>query len=189
MSHPRTHSTHPQNGNRNLQPHSCSPLETQRRDSMLTAALVKIPEAFSAVPEPKSSWYETRQGDFHPLKHLTRMVRGAILAANASGDKQLLATTIENARAFCRELEADFVSLVPSEGEESLLALAIQETELEGAANPVQMALAANPNCQTSAERAIGPLSKHYLRLGALLEKCRSHARRPRTSQMVGLVP
>lgn len=185
MSHPRTNNGHLQNGNRNLHPYSCAPTETLRRDSVLTTALVKIPEAFSAVPEPKSSWYETRQGDFHPLKHLTRMVRGAILAAHASGDKQLLTITLENARAFCRELEADFTSLVPLETGESLLSAALEETKHQGPADEAAMALAANPNCPAAAERAVGPLSKHYLRLGALLEKCRKGARAPRNTSMV----
>lgn len=184
MSHPRTNTTHLQNGNRNLQLYSCAPIEVLRRDSMLTAALVKIPEGFHAVPEPKSSWYETRTGDFHPLKHLTRMVRGAILAAHATGDKQLLATTIENARAFCRELEADFVSLVPSESQESLLAAALEETKHQGPADEAAMALVSN-TCPTEAERAVPYLERHYTRLGKLLEKCRRHARKPRTSPMV----
>lgn len=170
---------------RNLQPYSCSPLETCRRDGLLIGALVKITEAFPSVPEPKSSWYEMRQGDFNPIKHLMRMTRGAILAAHASGDKQLLAITLENARAFCRELEADFVSLVPQESEESILACALAETAVQGPADEATMALANQPNCPTAAARAVQPLERHYSRIAKLLERCRLAARSPRTSSMV----
>lgn len=180
-----TNGTHPSQVKRNLTAFSCAPLENCRRDSLLRFSWNAITGAFKSKPEPKSSWYETASGDLTPWKQVVVPIRSAILAAHASGDKQLLATTLENARAFCRELEADFVSLVPQESEESLLAAALDEATAEGQANPVQMQLANTPNCPTAAERAIGPLSKHYLRLGALLEKCRNRARASRTTSMV----
>lgn len=176
---------HPQtNGKRNLTAYSCAPLENCRRDSLLRSSWNQITGAFKSKPEPRSSWYETATGDLTPWKQVVVPIRAAILAAHASGDKQLLATTLENARAFCRELEADFTSLVPCNDEASILAVALDETKHQGPADEAAMALAANPACPSAAERAIGPLNKHYLRLGALLDKCRAASRAPRASSM-----
>jgi hypothetical protein len=157
--------------------------DERRRDGILRAAWNKIPDGFPAKPFPKSSWYEAASGDSTPWKKTITPIRCAILAAVLSGDKKLIAETLEGARAFCRELEADFTSLVPAEGEESIVTLALEETQLEGPANAIEMALVENPT-PIEAERAIAPLSRHSAALAELVERCRKLARQPQSLEV-----
>lgn len=176
-----TNGTHPVPRNRNISGLS----DEVRRDGLLRTAWVNIVAGFKCRPSPRGPWDETATGDQTPWKYVIAPIRSAIRDAVNSGNVELINQTLEGARAFCRELEADFVSLVPQESEESLLALAISETELQGAADPVQMALVANPNCPTAAERAVLPLERHHSRIAKLLERCRIHARSARSSALV----
>lgn len=164
---------------REVQRNQLSFSDERRRDGLLRSAWLKITDHFPAKPHPKSAWYETSTGDYTPWKRTIDPIRAAIQSAVQSGDKQLIEQTLQGALAFCEELKGDFASLVPAESEESILSLALSETTVEGQANPVQMALAANPNCPTAAERAIGPLSRHAATLAVLVARCRRSARQP----------
>lgn len=154
--------------------------DERRRDGLLRTAFMKIVDGFGRRPEPATTWNETATGDVTPWRTLlfVPVIRKAILEAVQSGDKQLIAQTVEASRAFCHELEADFVSLAPSAEETSIIADALAETSAEGPANEVEMALVQNP-CPTSAEKAIGPLSKQLASLTDLVTKCRKYARQP----------
>lgn len=154
--------------------------DAKRRDGLLRTAYMKIAEGFEKKPEPSNTWYETATGDTTPWRTLLFVpsIRKAILAAVASGNRELAETTLEAALSFCDELKADFVSLVPQTQEESIVQAALEETHEEGKANEVEMALVQNP-CPTSAERAIGPLSRQSATLLDLIERCRTLARQP----------
>lgn len=143
---------------------------------MLRSSWNQITAGFKSKPEPKSTWYETATGDVTPWRLVITPIRAAILAAVQSGDKQLIEQTIEGARAFCRELESDFTSLVPAAEEESITAIALDETHLEGPANEVQAQLIANPS-PTNADRAVLPLERQRNRIDTLIERCRRAAR------------
>lgn len=153
--------------------------DERRRDGLLRTAWSQITFGFKSMPEPKSSWYETATGDLTPWRKTITPIRAAILAAVRSGDQKLIEQTLEGARAFCRELEADFASLVPERSEESVLALEVEETECQGAADPFEISLAAHPS-PAEAERAVGPLARHSAALVELLNKCRRLAREAR---------
>ena len=153
--------------------------DERRRDGLLRTSWNQITKGFKSQPEPKSSWYETATGDLTPWRKMITPIRAAILAAVHSGDQRLIDQTLEGARAFCHELEADFLSLVPATAEGSVAAIALVETECEGAANVEEMALVAHPT-PTEAERAVGPLSRHSAALVELLNKCRRLAREAR---------
>jgi hypothetical protein len=174
----RTNGSAAETVNRN--PRGLSFGEEKRRDSLLRAAWIAIVSGFACRPSPRGPWDETASGDQTPWKYVIAPVRSAIAAAVASGDRNLIEQTLEGARAFCRELEADFASLVPAESEESIVTLALEETQLEGPANEIEMALAANPNAHT-AESAITPLSRHAAALAELINHCRRLARQPQT--------
>jgi hypothetical protein len=150
--------------------------DERRRDGLLRTAWNRITDGFKAKPEPKASWYETATGDVTPWKKVVTPIRAAIQAALLTGDKQLIEQTLEGARAFCRELEADFLSLVPSAEEASVVSIALDETKLEGPANEAEISLVQNPT-PIEAERAIGPLAKQHECLGTLVARCRRLAR------------
>lgn len=162
-------------GNRNILDFS----DERRRDGLLRQSWNAITSGFKSKPEPKATWYETASGDVTPWRLVVNPIRAAIVQAVATGDKQLIETTLEGARAFCRELEADFASLVPSESEESILALALSETRHQGPADEATMALASSATCPTAAERAIAPLTAHLSSLVRLVDHCRRAARQP----------
>jgi hypothetical protein len=174
---PQTQRTPAEKCNRN---HVASSSDERRRDGLLRTAWMGIVQAFPCRPEPRGIWDESATGDDTPYRRTVEPIRAAIRAAVQSGNKQLIEKTLEGARAFCRELEADFLSLVPAESEESIVALALAETESEGPANQAEVSLAANPTC-TAAESAVGPLSRHLASLAALVEGCRRAAREPRS--------
>lgn len=153
--------------------------DERRRDGLLRQSWNAITSGFKSKPEPKATWYETASGDVTPWRLVVNPIRSAIVQAVQSGDKQLVEATLEGARAFCRELEADFVSLVPSTEEESIVALALEETKYQGPADEATMALAASTNCPTAAERAIAPVARHATAVAALLNSLRRHARQP----------
>jgi hypothetical protein len=153
--------------------------DEKRRDGLLRTAWSQITFGFKSMPEPKSSWYETATGDLTPWRKMITPIRAAVLAAVRTGDQKLIDQTLEGARAFCRELEADFTSLVPATAEGSVAAIALVETECEGAANVEEVALVASPT-PTQAERAVGPLSRHIAALVSLVDKCRRLAREAR---------
>jgi hypothetical protein len=173
---PETQLTPAVNRNRNHVAISC---DERRRDGLLRTAWMGIVQAFPCRPEPRGIWDESATGDDTPYKRTVEPIRAAIRAAVLSGDKKLIAATLEGARAFCRELEADFTSLVPAEGEAGVVALALEETRDEGAANEVEMALVTSPD-PASAERAIGPLAAHLTAVTELLSGCRRLAREDR---------
>jgi hypothetical protein len=174
----RTNGSAAETVNRNLRGLSFD--EEKRRDSLLRAAWNCIVAGFPCRPSPRGPWDETATGDQTPWKYVITPIRSALAAAVASGDQNLIEQTLEGARAFCRELEADFASIVPAESEESIMALALEETQRQGSADPIEMALAANPT-RTEAERAIGPLAKHSAALAELVNRCRRLAREPQT--------
>lgn len=150
--------------------------DEKRRDTLLRTAWNQIVSGFKSKPEPKSTWYETASGDVTPWRLVVNPIRAAIIQAVESGDKELIDATLQGARAFCHELEADFYSLVPSEAEQSVIQIALEETGNEGPANEVEMALVQSPS-PTAAERAIGPLTHQLASLVQLVNACRRLAR------------
>lgn len=170
---PQTQRTAAAKVQRNITALSC---DERRRDGLLRASWNLITNGFKSKPAPTSSWYETATGDLTPWRQVVIPIRAAILKAVESGDEQLIEQTVEGARAFCKELEADFLSLVPARKEESTIALALAETEAEGSADSIEMALVAHPT-PMEAEKAIGPLSRHLAALVLLTDGCRRLAR------------
>jgi hypothetical protein len=146
---------------------------------------MKIIAAFDCRPEPRSTWDETATGDATPWRTLlfVPVIRKAILAAVATGDQNKIDATLEGALAFCEELKADYLSLVPSHTDISLVSLALLETHHEGPANEAEISLVQNP-CPTEAERAIGPLSRQCASLVSLIERCRREARQPQSLEL-----
>jgi hypothetical protein len=182
---PITNVSHASPRYRNPLEFSFTPTENSRRDTLLRTAFVNIVAGFSCRPEPRSAWDEAATGDLTPWKKIVHPIRHALNAAVLSGDQELIAQTLEGARAFCRELEADFASLVPQPQEESIVAIALDETKCEGPANEVQAALLADPS-PTSADRAVLPLERQWLQLGELIDKCRRVAR-SRSASLVSI--
>lgn len=169
-----TKNTSQKNSNRN-QP-MLSDGDERRRDGLLRSAWLQTVAGFPCRPHPRSVWDETATGDQTPWRYVITPIRAAILQAVESGDKELIAKTLEGARAFTRELEADFTSLVKAPEEESALATALVETECEGPANAVEAMFIASPS-PTNAERALAPLERQFKHLGLLIERCRKLAR------------
>lgn len=151
--------------------------EARRRDSLVRAAWMRIVAPFSCRPSPRSPWDEAATGDVTPWKPVTDPIRNAIAAALFNGDDAKTQETVDAACAFCEELKADFRSMVPAKEEESIVALAMDETQVEGPANEAEMALVKNPDCPATADKAVQPLERQYERLGALIRKCRNAAR------------
>lgn len=164
---------------RNVPDFSLPPLEDRRRDVLLRSAWVNIVSGFDCRPAPRSAWDEAATGDLTPWKKVVTPIRQAIQSAVFIGNKQLIEQTLEGARAFCRELEADFASLVPPEDEVSLVTDALEETHYQGPADEYEMAFVRDPSPIT-AERAVAPLSRHADRLSALVRRLRVYARSPR---------
>jgi hypothetical protein len=160
--------------------------DERRRDALLRTAWVNIVAGFKCRPSPRGPWDETASGDQTPWKYVVAPIRAALARAVVMGDQQLIEQTLEAARAFCRELEADFASMVPAAEEGSIVSEALAETESQGPADAVQMALVARPD-PTNADRAIKPLERQHERLGALIRKCRRDARQI-TAQMAACV-
>lgn len=182
MSHPRTNNGHLQNSNRNTL--SLSDTDERRRDGLLRLAFIQIVAGFPCRPSPRSIWDETATGDQTPWKYVIAPLRNAVFMSVRTGDKQLVESTLEGIRGFLREVEADVCSLVPPVSEDPCaVTLALEETELEGHANPVQMAFVANPS-PIEAEKAVVPLTRQYERLGNLIRGLRKHARAPRNTSM-----
>lgn len=153
--------------------------DERHRDGLLRSAWIAIVAGFDCRPSPRGPWDETATGDQTPWKYVVAPIRGALASAVATGNRQLIEHTLEGARAFCHELEADFASLVPPACEESVLTLALEETKYQGPADEAAMALAAKANCPIEAERAIGPVARHAAALTTLLNCLRRSARRP----------
>lgn len=162
------------NSNRNALPFS----DERRRDILLRSAYMKIVQALDCRPEPRSTWDETNTGDVTPWRTLLFLpvIRKAILAAVATGDRTKIDHTVEAACVFCDELKADFRSLAPAATAESIVAVALDETHLEGEANEVQAQLIASPS-PTNADRAVPALERQRMRLGQLIDCCRRAAR------------
>jgi hypothetical protein len=160
--------------------------EDRRRDGLLRSAFVNVVAGFPCRPEPRSSWDEAASGDLTPWKKIVHPIRHALNAAVQSGDKQLIAQTLEGARAFCRELEADFSSLVPQPAEESAKAIALDETKYEGPANEMEALFIADPS-PINADRAVVHLDRQFEALRKLIESCRRLARQaqPQMAQRV----
>lgn len=172
---PSTNGTQAHPRNRNALDFS----DERRRDGLLRSAWIAIVSGFDCRPSPRGPWDETASGDQTPWKYVVTPIRSALASAVASGNRQLIEQTLEGARAFCHELEADFASLVPSNDEASILVLALDETKHQGPADEAAMALAAKANCPIEAERAIGPVSRHAAALLTLLNGLRIKARQP----------
>lgn len=156
----------------------------RRRDALLRTAWLNIVAAFACRPYPRSAWDEAATGDYTPWKRIVTPIRCAVYAAVKTGDKKKIRETTDAAVQFLREIEADFLSLVPAEAEESLVQVALEETEAEGSANVCELALVGSPTDPNAADRAVLPLSRQYAKLGSLLDRCRKLAResRPRLS-------
>jgi hypothetical protein len=177
-SHPR---------NRIQQDFSFGPTEDRRRDTLLRLSWVNIVAAFKCRPSPRGPWDETATGDQTPWKYVVGPIRTAIAAAVFNGDQRVIDETLGAARAFCRELEADFTSMVPAREEESTVSLALEETHVEGPANEVQMALVRSPDDPIAADRAVLPLERHHEKLTLLIERCRRVARTPKSPSLVSM--
>jgi hypothetical protein len=158
--------------------------EERRRDSLLRAAWLRIIAGFDCRPAPRGPWDETASGDQTPWKYVVGPIRNAIASAQFSQNEQLLEQTVEAACAWCDELKADFRSMVQEREEESTVAVALDETHVEGPANEVEARFIAQPS-PTTAEAAVQPLERQYERLGKLIAGCRRMARS--RSQMVPL--
>jgi hypothetical protein len=137
---------------------------------------MSIVAPFKSRPEPRGPFDETATGDLTPWAYPLSLMRNAMAAAIVIGDRGKINATMEGVRSFCRELEADIASMLPATEAESIIAVAMAETECEGPANEVQMALVAQPN-PVNADRAVVPLERQYERLGALIKTCRRVAR------------
>jgi hypothetical protein len=161
--------------------------EDRRRDTLLRLSWVNIVAAFKCRPSPRGPWDETATGDQTPWKYVVGPIRTAIASAVLQGDQRIIDQTLGAARAFCRELEADFTSMVPAREEESTVSLALEETHVEGPANEVQMALVRSPDCPVAADRAVIPLERHHERLGALIQRCRRIARTTGSPSLVSV--
>jgi hypothetical protein len=173
---PTTNSTQLQNRNRNHFVFSFPHPEEKRRDGLLRTAWMMIVAGFKCRPSPRGPWDETATCDQTPWAYPLTLARLAMAAAIRSGDQMTIDQTLEGVRAFCREFEADITSMVPEAEAESVVAIALDETHVEGPANEVQMALVRNPD-PIAAERAVLPLERHHNRLGALIRECRRLAR------------
>lgn len=158
---------------------SLSPAEERRRETLLRDAWCSIVDGFDCRPAPRSVWDHAADGSQAPWNKAVKHVRQAIQSAVFIGNKQLIEQTLEGARAFCRELEADFASLVPAEDEVSLVTDALEETHYQGPADEYEMAFVRDPSPIT-AERAVAPLSRHADRLSALVRRLRVYARSPK---------
>lgn len=182
MTMPSTQHPLVQKGKRNALNFS----DEKRRDSLLRLSWNQIVAGFKSKPEPKSTWYETATGDVTPWRLVVNPIRAAIQQAIESGDKQLIEETLHGARAFCHELEADFVSLVPNETDLSVIQIALEETKAEGPANEAEMALVHDASLSpVEAERAIGPLSRQLSALAQLVNLLRITARKSDSVQRV----
>lgn len=179
-----TNGPHPSESKGNQLDFSFSPAEEKRRDGLLRDAFGRIVQGFHCRPSPRNPWDTVADGTQTPWKYLLAPMRNAVASAVVSGDKQLVDATLEGIRGFLREVEADVSTLVPPEAEEPCaVTLALEETALEGHANPVQMAFVANPSA-IEAEKAVVPLTRQYERLGNLIKGLRKHARKARTSSL-----
>jgi hypothetical protein len=154
-----------------------SPAEERRRDGILRTAFMAVVATFTCRPEPRGPWDETNTGDLTPWAYPLGLLRNAMAAAVLTSDRETINATVEAVRGFCRELEADVTSMVPATEEESTVAIAMDETHVEGPANEVEMALVKNPDDPATADRAVLPLERQYERLGALVRRCRRVAR------------
>lgn len=152
--------------------------DTEKRDGLLLTAWQRIVGGFKSRPFPQAVWNESFRAEvrYTAFQNVVYPIRAAIVQAIRSGDKALIAKTVEGARAFCRELEADFPSLVPQEQEESIVAVALEETHVEGPANAIEAALIAKPTPETAASAVI-PLQRQHDQLGLLIEICQRLAR------------
>lgn len=155
--------------------------EQRRRDSILRSAWMRIVKPLSCRPTPRGPWDEAATGDVTPWRPVIEPVRNAIASALCNGDERITQETVDAACAFCEELKADFRSMVPAREEESIVTLALDETQVEGPANEAEMALVKSPDCPITADKAVKPLEQQYERLGALIRKCRSTARQTST--------
>lgn len=160
---------------------SFTPAEERRRDTLIRSAYMKIVEGFDCRPAPRSHWDEVNTGDVTPWSKLLSAPRQAVASAAFIGNQRLIDQTRDGVRAFCRELEADFLSLLPEEQEESATAIALDETQCQSEAEPLEMAFVASPSPST-AESAVLPLERHYESLGKLIKRLRVAARQARTA-------
>lgn len=159
--------------------------DTEKRDQLLLESWQRIVSGFKARPEPQSVWNESFRAEvrYTAFASVVTPIRAAIVQAVRSGNRDLVEKTMEGARAFCRELEADFASLIPSTEEESIVAVALAETHVEGPANEIEAALIARPTPETAAT-AVVALERHHERLGRLIDHCRRFARTPNPSMV-----
>ena len=177
MTMPTTNATQGIPRNRKSYGFSFPESEQRRRDSILRASWMRIVAPFTCRPSPRSPWDEAATGDVTPWKPVIEPVRNAIASALFIGNERQIQETVDAACAFCEELKADFRSMVPAKEEESIVALAMDETQVEGPANEAEMALVKSPDCPATADKAVQPLERQYERLGALIRKCRNAAR------------
>lgn len=167
-----------QESNRNTRFGSFDVREEHRRDVLLRAAWMKIVAAFACRPSPRGPWDETATGDATPWRYIVAPCRNAIATALCQGNDRLVEQTIEAACAFCDALKADFRSMLPEREEESVVTLALLETEYSGVATVEAMRLVAHPS-PIEAERAIEPLLREESALTRLLNRCQRLAREP----------
>lgn len=185
---PPTNVVHARARNRNPLAFSFSLEEERRRDNLIRAAWMLMVAGFDCRPFPRGVWDETATGDQTPWRTILPPIRGACSQAALSGDSALINQTRDGVRAFCRELEADFLSLLPPEEEESATQIALAETELQSEAEPLEMAFVASPT-SVNADRAVLPLQRHYETLGKLIKRLRITARQARPQMASRLTP
>lgn len=157
---------------------SLSPADERRRDSILRGFYVRIVEGFSCRPEPRSAWDRAADETEARWKKVLSPIRAAVASAVFNGDDDLTNQTLENADAFFDACKADIRSLVPPKEEESVVSLALLETECAGAKSVEAMRLVSHPSA-IEAERAIRPLIKEQSALARLLEGVQRLARQP----------
>lgn len=172
---------------RNPADFSMSESEERKRDLLLRAAWINIVAGFDCRPAPRAAWDEAASGDLTPWKKVVAPIRAAVASAVFIGDQQLIDQTRDGVRAFCRELEADFLSLIPECQEESATQLALEETECQSEAEPMEMAFVAAPS-PSAAESAVLPLERHYETLGKLIKRLRIAARETRPQMVARLI-
>lgn len=163
---------------RNTLGFSLTPQNERRRDALLRTAWMKIVAAFPCRPAPRSAWDHAADGSEARWEKVIHPMRMAVSAAVFIGNQQLIEQTMEGVRDFLRAVEADIASLIPATEEESVIALALLESEREGTARREKMALVAHPD-SIEAERAIEPLLDEESALVRLINCVQRLARQP----------
>lgn len=149
------------------------------RDRMLRAAFLNIAGALRARPADvrvtidNAARKDNPSSPWQPVQGVLRSV------AQAAANESLLVQTETRSRirAYLAAVEADALSFLPAESDESVVAAALAETEAEGATNVAQMAFTATPNCPIKAQTFVERAQVEMQKLVALI----------RTAQRVAL--